>query len=367
MKLLEKVKRELLYAGMDKAEYKEMRDAVSKSNWKALMEWATSSAVFWALSLLMSLYATAYAMCRLVYLSALAQCLVLLLCASLFAKRCPGALFFFVRFFDFSLAWAGIGIALCQPDVRTVTMIAVALILPICFIESAVFPAVTTLLIVASFAALGKPVIQPDIYAWSLLNLSIFSVVGLLVGHVVNKARFERYAYAESVRRLAELRTRDAHYDQMTGLKNRRAYSEMMKSLSARPLRDCCVVMADVNGLKRVNDGYGHEAGDELIIGASECIRTAFEGVEDIYRLGGDEFCVIMRAPKEEALRCLERLNWVSAGWKGRYVNGVSISYGIGASHDFSDIYAIAKEADLNMYEYKRNYYMSSGKDRRVR
>ena len=367
MKFCEKAAKELLYAGMSQTDYRNTQDAVSKSNWKSLKDWSASAAIFWAMSLLMSLYATAYALCRLVYLEALARCLILLLCAAFLAKRFPRTLFCFIRLFDLSLAWAGIGIALCQPDVRTVTMIAIALILPICFIESAAFPAATTLLIVASFAALGKPIIQPDIYAWSLLNLAIFSVVGLLVGHVINKSRFERYAYAESVRRLAELRTRDAHYDQMTGLKNRRAYSEALKSLSARPLRNCCVVIADINGLKQVNDNCGHEAGDELIIGASECIRTVFEGVEDVYRLGGDEFCVIMDAPKEEALRCLERLKWVSASWKGRYVNGVSISCGIGFSHDFADIYAIVKEADLKMYECKRNYYMATGKDRRIR
>ena len=365
MKFLRKAAKELLYAGMTRSDYQNTREAVSQMNWKSLKDWSFSAAVFWFVSLFMSLYATAYELCRLVYLEALARCVIFFLCAAFLAKRFPRTLFVFIRLFDLSLAWAGIGIALCQPDVRTVTMIAIALILPICFIESAVFPALTTIVIVACFATLGKPTIQPDIYAWSLLNLVIFSVVGLLVGHVINKARFERYAYAESVKRLAELRTRDAYYDQMTGLKNRRAYSEALKSLSERPLRDCCVVIADVNGLKRVNDDYGHEAGDELIIGASECLRTAFEGVEDIYRLGGDEFWVIMEGPEERAFRCLERLKWVSAGWKGRYVNGVSISYGMGYSHDFSDIYALAKEADLKMYEYKSNYYMAIGKDRR--
>ena len=52
--------------------------------------------------------------------------------------------------------------------------------------------------------------------------------------------------------------------------------------------------MSDVNGLKEANDTLGHEAGDELIIGSAECLEKSFEGINTIYRLGGDEFTVIV-------------------------------------------------------------------------
>ena len=167
--------------------------------------------------------------------------------------------------------------------------------------------------------------------------------------------------------KLAEMQTKFAYYDQMTGLKNRRAYSEKLDELAKGMPANLCVVMADLNGLKRANDTMGHEAGDELIIGASECLSQAFDGAGTVYRIGGDEFCVIMERTLPEAMHCLERLAEVSSGWKGRFINGVSLSCGVETNQDCTDIEAIVKEADRKMYAEKSNYYRNSGIDRRRR
>lgn len=53
----------------------------------------------------------------------------------------------------------------------------------------------------------------------------------------------------------------------------------------------------DLNGLKHINDHFGHSAGDELIIGAARCIERAFAGYGECYRIGGDEFCAILPDP----------------------------------------------------------------------
>ena len=108
------------------------------------------------------------------------------------------------------------------------------------------------------------------------------------MGHFINKTRYERYVFAESALQLAELQTRYAYYDQMTGLQNRRAYSEKVEQLSKQLPVPCTLVMADINGLKETNDTLGHEAGDELIIGSAECLRKSFDGIETLYRIGGD-------------------------------------------------------------------------------
>lgn len=367
MKILEKATRELFYAGLSRKDYRMVREAVEKSNRKSVIDWSVSAGIFWIMSLLMSLNAEAYARCRPVYTGALASCAAALFCALFLLDRFPRMIYPLMYLFDLSVLGAGVGIALCQPDVRTVTAIAVAIIIPICFIGNTASCVIVLGLAIIAFAALGKPVIAPDVYAWTLLNLSIFSVAGALIGHVVNKARFERYVYAESVRQLADLRTKYAYYDQMTGLQNRRAYAEMLDSFQKEPPPEFCAVMADINGLKETNDVCGHAAGDELIIGAAECLRTAFAENDMIYRLGGDEFCVITLSPPEKARRSLERLKWAAANWKGRYVKSVSISYGMSSSKDFPDADSVVRDADSKMYEYKRNYYMESGKDRRHR
>ncbi|MCR4779732.1 MAG: sensor domain-containing diguanylate cyclase [Ruminiclostridium sp.] len=175
----------------------------------------------------------------------------------------------------------------------------------------------------------------------------------------------KKSALAEKMKKLADIQTIYAYYDQMTGLKNRRAYSEEFDRLSKELPKDCCVIIFDVNGLKSVNDSMGHEAGDELIIAAAKCIRAAFGEQGDIYRLGGDEFCLIMTDPENKIPGCLEKLDHAAAEYKGKYLNGFSVSYGTGLYKEGSDFGALLKEADKNMYENKNRYYMTSGRDRR--
>ena len=206
-----------------------------------------------------------------------------------------------------------------------------------------------------------------DIFQWTESFFLIFGTVGILMGHFINRTRCERFVFAESAKQLAELQTRYAYYDQMTGLQNRRAYSEKVEQLAKQLPVPCTVVMADINGLKETNDTLGHEAGDELIIGSADCIRRSFDGIDTVYRLGGDEFTVIMESPEAEARKRLKQMEKTCADWKGRLINGISISYGAASAEEFSDLDSLLKEADRRMYAYKSNYYQTVGKERRKR
>ena len=362
-----RIKKELFYAGLNREAYHKVSNAVWESNRIAIIVWSIFAALFWIMSLVMSLNADAYKACRTVYIIALIICVVMLVGALFLVRRVSWMLFPITFLFVLYLHCAGIGIAICQPDVRTVTLIVFSTITPISTIKRTSSTIVMQCVIVFLYVLLAKDVIEPDIYSWELTNLIIFSVVGLLVGHFINRARFERYVFAESAMQLAELQTRYAYYDQMTGLQNRRAYSEKVEQLSKQLPVPCTVVMADINGLKEANDTLGHEAGDELIIGSAECLRKNFDGIDTVYRLGGDEFTVIMERPETEVKKCLERMEKNCADWKGQFINGISISYGIASTEEFSDLDFLLKEADRRMYEYKSNYYQNAGKDRRRR
>ena len=87
--------------------------------------------------------------------------------------------------------------------------------------------------------------------------------------------------------------------DRLTGLANRRAFDEAMADMEEHATRygDVALFFLDVNGLKMVNDKFGHHAGDELIISAARCISYAFEDKGTCYRLGGDEFAAIIPDP----------------------------------------------------------------------
>jgi diguanylate cyclase (GGDEF)-like protein len=274
---------------------------------------------------------------------------------------------------DIALLGAGIGIARFLAP-KTIIIFASVLIVPVFFISNTLPTLVLFILNAASFTAIGINSMEPETFRWTLTNLLIFSSVGIVLGYFINKTRFERYYFAESAfqlaesnAKLAELQTRYAYYDQMTGLLNRRAYEEKIDQFMENMPHGCCVIMADINGLKKMNDTYGHEAGDELIIGTAECLRQSFNNIETIYRIGGDEFCVIMNGTPDDAEECLRKTESAGNQWNGKFVNGISISYGFASDKEFDDFDSMLKAADQRMYAFKRNYYISSGHDRRHR
>ncbi len=96
-----------------------------------------------------------------------------------------------------------------------------------------------------------------------------------------------------------------AFNDQLTGLYNRAAYVDFTCNDSFN-VKDCIVVMCDLNNLKKCNDTYGHEAGDRYIIQSAKEIRAVFENLGRCFRLGGDEFCILINGSTIE--ECKDRI-----------------------------------------------------------
>lgn len=171
-----------------------------------------------------------------------------------------------------------------------------------------------------------------------------------------------------SYRHTAEL-TSATYLDHATGMHNRRAYEQDKAELLAHSTGDDLVCAAcDVNGLKTVNDTLGHDAGDELINGAADCLQQCFGKHGTVYRTGGDEFVVLMRARPEQLDRLRESLTHITSSWRGTEVESVSLSCGYAASWEFPDetVEGLAKIADERMYEDKERHYASKGLTRRT-
>ena len=124
------------------------------------------------------------------------------------------------------------------------------------------------------------------------------------------------------------------------------------------------VFVIDVNNLKIANDTYGHEYGNELIITAAKQIVRCFGG-ENVYRIGGDEFVVLLQDKSYdecmELQRMIEQMESISS--KGSMVSaaiGFAI-YNPGEDGGYEDVF---RKADARMYEKKiRMKYMESGKE----
>ena len=126
-------------------------------------------------------------------------------------------------------------------------------------------------------------------------------------------------------------------------------------------------ISLDLNDLKQTNDSLGHSAGDELICAASNCMKFAFASYGKIYRIGGDEFVVLIQESVSNLDSILQVFDTTIRDWHGKYSNSISVSYGVVKSSEksFDSVQEISKLADERMYQNKKDYYTMSCNDRR--
>ncbi len=160
-----------------------------------------------------------------------------------------------------------------------------------------------------------------------------------------------------------------SNLDKLTGCYNRRAYEEKLKDIAAsdKMCGNLVYIAVDINGLKKSNDTLGHEAGDELIKGAANCLTNCFKEYGNVFRTGGDEFVSIVSCDSKTLEKCKDTLDRSINKWKGELNISLSMSKGYAPHYEFPDmnITELAKTADQRMYEDKRNFYIKSGQDRR--
>ena len=164
-----------------------------------------------------------------------------------------------------------------------------------------------------------------------------------------------------------EILSYKSNTDELTKCFNRRAYEEDMKKLSLQA--EFVYISIDVNGLKIVNDTLGHAAGDELLQGASSCMKQCFDRYGKVYRIGGDEFVVVLFADRERFEAAKKDFDKKVKEWSGQKVKAMTVSYGVVFAKEqaCNTVREIANMADIRMYEQKEIYYKENGLDRRKR
>ena len=150
--------------------------------------------------------------------------------------------------------------------------------------------------------------------------------------------------------------------DELTGLYNRRGFLAVTEQHVAAIRRDKkipIVVYADLDGLKEINDSFGHHEGDRALTGAADILKETFRSSDILARLGGDEFIVLAAITQDESAELLTRRLQEQFGISNT-LNGrpydLSVSVGIAHFED-DDRYSIEDlmaQADRAMYEDKR-------------
>lgn len=141
--------------------------------------------------------------------------------------------------------------------------------------------------------------------------------------------------------------------DPLTGLANRRTADQAAEAALASG-RETCVVMCDVDGLKRVNDELGHDAGDDLLRAVADVLRRAADAIPGATaaRIGGDEFCLVTVDQSREVVAT------TMATTVGRFPlpHGAAISYGVASTAVMGSVEArhLFRRADQAQYQNKR-------------
>jgi diguanylate cyclase (GGDEF)-like protein len=176
---------------------------------------------------------------------------------------------------------------------------------------------------------------------------------------------FEKFMQNEYLQYMNDRLVEVAQIDSLTHVKNRSAYdnkeSQLMKKLLGGTLQQFGLIMFDINNLKQINDVFGHNAGDEYILNSCKLICRIFKH-SPIYRMGGDEFLVILENSdydqKDELLKQFRKeLDDIKENWDDLApVDRISIASGIAVFTPETDssVEDVYRRADALMYINKK-------------
>jgi diguanylate cyclase (GGDEF)-like protein len=173
------------------------------------------------------------------------------------------------------------------------------------------------------------------------------------VRKIINKVLSENQeAYETIEKQLADVKYY-AHYDPLTNLKNRYTFETEIERIQNRKDIKIGLMMVDINGLKIINDSFGHKAGDKIIQKTANILNDVFKDY-DVYRIGGDEFVILFSNTQSEIVEDLKQKaidQSKSLQYKNIHVS-LSFGYEMRKSLDTS-IEELQKVAENYMYRSK--------------
>lgn len=201
-----------------------------------------------------------------------------------------------------------------------------------------------------------------DIFVFYTSNKSdstLFLQLGTLISiTIIAKGEFNKNLELIKLGFEAAALKKVAFTDALTQIGNRYAFDNVLEEIGQKEPAgniDNAVIVIDVDGLKFANDTYGHWMGDQLICYMAECLRTVFCEEGKYFRIGGDEFAVILRGKREELLNYSSRLRDVIDLNNKESQYNLSASWGIAFQSETNQnsIQEAFQMADALMYKDK--------------
>lgn len=136
-----------------------------------------------------------------------------------------------------------------------------------------------------------------------------------------------------------------AMHDSLTGLYNRHSLRDFFESLTESG-NEYCVALGDIDNFKKVNDTYGHDCGDEVLVTVSDIIKDGIEEQDLACRWGGEEILIIMRGTRDD---CLDRMNGIRSRINASVVESGKTSVRVTMTFGFADCHEVENSEKNHM------------------
>lgn len=191
-----------------------------------------------------------------------------------------------------------------------------------------------------------------------VFNLTASSIFGIMFSFLLESSNL--FIFLGILEERESAKNAFSH-DPLTGLLNRASMQQIFKQKNLFEGKNFAIVMCDIDNFKKINDTYGHGAGDEVLKSLSKIFKNAFRNEDSVARFGGEEFlAVIFDVKKEKAVNILERvkemLNQNVVEFENHKIKA-TMTFGIVAHSNTTEvnIERMIKQADELLYVGKRN------------
>ena len=241
-----------------------------------------------------------------------------------------------------------------KPEFPATTFIVMLLITPMFMIDKPYFMGIVLSIASAVFLIWMHAVKPIDIWQMDFVNIVIFAIVGFFLHVISNSIRIKEFVLTRTINIQKDT-------DDMTGLKNKGSLTRAINEyFSDETKSEGILFLLDIDYFKTINDSFGHDVGDSVIIQLGAFLNGYFKNDEIVGRFGGDEFVVFIKDTSDEELAfktALELSSGISESVelpdKDRKINAsIGIALYHGKEKNYSEIF---KKADVALYEVKSN------------
>lgn len=350
------ITRKLYCAGISQEEYKLIQKDIHEENRKSLLTFSAITVVFLLIMFFISFVSEDVEANRWIYLSVMVVTAIMFAVAYLNKHGNYEVLLLDIYAFVILLFSFGIVLGtVTRPDEQTVTFVALLLTVPLLFTDRPIRMVICIFIAIISFVIAAIFVKEDYVLVADDIDVTVFGMISAVICTYMMSLKFQRFLYARKVTILSET-------DLLTGLLNRNSYERKLEVYSSMCNQVIACIYVDVNGLHEINNTKGHVAGDRMLQFVGKTLQKEF-GEKNSFRIGGDEFVVLVIDEKEKIIQA--KIDLVQALVEEESYH-VSIGDSVGNISEM-DISLLISTAEKHMYEAKQLFYKQRGVDRRAR